>query len=312
MRDYKRRWESVCRLATRQYGLVTSAQLDECGFGDDRRRTMLRRGSIVRLRHGVYRLAGASRSWRASAMGAVLAAGERSALSHGTAAVIWQLSEPEDLEGRLDLTCARQLRLAGVVTHRRALRRGDVTTRFDLPVTTVERTFIDLSDDQPVGRLGAMIDDAVRRRLTTTTRLAAAVERHRRLGGPRLRHLSDGLALRGAGYDPGANDWERQMDDMWEATGLPAAERQATIVLPGGRRVRPDRAVFEVKLAVEWNGFAWHGLRCDFESDIERRNAMMRAGWTVLEFHSRQSSQEICRTVLEVYDRLCSASVSAS
>ena len=102
------------------------------------------------------------------------------------------------------------------------------------------------------------------------------------------------------------------MYDLWDELGLPAAERQYDILLPGRRKLRPDRAIPAIKLAVEWNGFERHGLRSDFESDIERRNLLTRAGWTVIEFHSRQTPREICETVREVYERLSSTSVSAS
>lgn len=312
MRTYERSFDRLRVLSASQFGLVTTAQMEKAGFDRSARTALVARGWVQRVRSGVYRLPGAQTSWRASAAGAVLAAGGDAALSHFSAAALWELMEPDELEGRVDITSARMLRLKGVVSHRQPFVEAEITRRYGFRVTSVERTLLDVSEGQSAHRVGRLIDDAVRRRLTTTARVAGEVERRRRRGERRLRPIREALALRGAGYDPGANDWERRMDDLWEQMGLPPSERQATITLPGGRRVRPDRVIWDIKLAVEWNGFAWHGLRSDFESDIERRNLLQRAGWTVIEFHSRQSPQEICETVLEVCGRLRSAMVPAS
>jgi hypothetical protein len=62
--------------------------------------------------------------------------------------------------------------------------------------------------------------------------------------------LQQVLAERVAGFDPGANDWELRMDRLWDALALPAARRQHVIVTEGGR-YRVDRAVVDLRLAVE-------------------------------------------------------------
>jgi hypothetical protein len=181
-----------------------------------------------------------------------------------------------------------------------------------IPVTRIERTILDMSEHRSPRRIGDIVDHALRMKLTTSGRLAETVHRHRLRGEPRLETIREVLATRGTGYDPGANDWEAEMDRMWELMGLPPAERQAWVVLPGGWRFRPDRVIRSVRLAVEWDGDEHHGRRSDFERDIERRNRFVAAGWTVLDFHSHQGQREICSTVMKVYRRLTSTNVPAS
>lgn len=107
------------------------------------------------------------------------------------------------------------------------------------------------------------------------------------------------LADRGAGeagYDPGANEWEQEMDRMWDQMGLPPARRQYRI-RAGSRSYIVDRAILELKIAVEWNGRAWHGSRSAFERDSNRRADLVQAGWLVIDFTPRSGWVRICRTV---------------
>ena len=209
IKQHQKVYPAVQELARQQYGLVSSRQLDLLGLDRNCRQVLLRNAWVTRVRRGVYRLPGATGSWRASAMAAVLAAGDGAALSHFSAAALWDLVDSAQLEGQLDVTCRRQVRRPGLVAHRVPLRKGDVTTRLNIPVTRIERTLIDIAPGQPTKYVGQLIDDAVRRKLTTTARLFDAVERHRRRGAAQLSTIREALALRGRGYDPGDTPWER-------------------------------------------------------------------------------------------------------
>lgn len=271
------------------------------------RQLHVRQGWLYPVRQGVYRLCGVAPTWRSTALAAVLAAGDGAVLSHYSAAALWDLVDPDDLRGGLEITSPRHIRMQGVVAHRHVLRRPDRHQRFHIPTTGIERTLVDLSGHKSPRALGRLIDEAIRRDLTTVGRLELATERHRRRGEPALASVRDALARRGAGYDPGDSDWEQEMDRLWEEMGLPASERQYPIVLPSGRKVVPDRVILAARITVEWDGYEHHGYRSDFEHDLERRNELIAAGWTPLHFHSHQSLAEICRTVLSVYRRRTAA-----
>ena len=305
-------WEQVGRLASRQLGLITVAQLSRLGFGLQAVNRLASKGLLLPVRRSVYRLCGVAPTWPGMALAAVLAAGEGAALSHRGAAAAWGLVQPHDLEGRIDVTVPRQVRLIGVTAHRQPLLPGERITYRGLPVTSIERMLLDLGETETGADLGRLVDEAIRHRLTTVAKVARRVEVHASGGRRGLKSIRQALGERGVGYDPGANDWELGMDRMWDRMGLPAAERQYTIVLPGGRKYRPDRVIVGLRVTVDWNGYAWHGRRSDFERDIERRNLLTAAGWIPLEFHSNQSPRHICRTVLKVCAMRQAASLPAS
>lgn len=284
-------------LARRQHGLVTRCQLDEMGFERGAVQHLARRGALTRVRRGVYRVCGIEPTWRDAVLAAVLAAGEGAVASHRTAAALWFLVEPG---AGLEVTCPRYRRLEGVVCHRHLLDRREATTLDRIPVTTIERTLLDLAESDDAGALGKAIDSALRRQLTSVRRLAAADSRRPRAGRRRSAPFVEALAARGLAYHPGANDWELRMDRLWEALGLPEARRQHR-VRAGGRTYRVDRAILSSRVAVEWNGFATHGTRSGFEHDAERKARLSQAGWYVLEFTPASSHELIRATVLAVH-----------
>jgi hypothetical protein len=91
------------------------------------------------------------------------------------------------------------------------------------------------------------------------------------------------------------------MDRVWDELGLPVSERQYRIRI-GRRTYRPDRAIVDLKIAVEWTGFDPHGRRGNLDRDSDRRAALAAAGWYPLDFTSRSRPEVICRTVLAVVD----------
>ncbi len=87
------------------------------------------------------------------------------------------------------------------------------------------------------------------------------------------------------------------MDRAWDRMGLPVAARQHWIRTPHGSYC-VDRALVELKIAIEWNGYEYHGQRGRFDRDSDRRGHLLEAGWLVLDFTSRSSIEHIRRTVL--------------
>jgi hypothetical protein len=310
------RWDRfglLDRVAAGQYGLVTLDQLGECGFSARNVRYLVDTGRLTVARRAVYRVCGGRVTWRSAVLAAVLTAAGDAVCSHGTAAVLWGLAGAGDHPAAgpaIEITSDRLCRQPGIVTHRATLGSSERARRHSIPVTTVERTIVDLADRHDAEGLGGLIDQALRRRLTTVGALSGAVDRavlvdragggdRRGAGRRRLEPVRRALAHRGAGYDPGANAWEQEMDRKWDEWGLPPAERQYTI-RAGGRRFRPDRAIVDLRVAVDWNGREFHGTRSGFDADSERRSRLSAAGWHPLDFTYRSSPDLICSTVLAV------------
>ncbi len=87
------------------------------------------------------------------------------------------------------------------------------------------------------------------------------------------------------------------MDDLWDQLGLPAAERQHVIKTKGGR-YRVDRAVVDLRLAIEWVGSEFHGQRGRYNRDRLRISDLVQAGWDVVEVTPNWTPERLQRTVL--------------
>ena len=217
-------------------------------------------------------------------------------LSHRSAGALWGLVKEGDLS-IIELTHPLARRLSGVRAHRHCLVDTDCTVRFGIPVTTIERTILDLAESSDKFEVGRLIDDALRRGLTSTKKLAAELRGHTGPGRRRTAAMRAALADRGEGYDPGANDWELRMDRLWDDWGLPEARRQHKVRLKH-RTYVIDRAIVDLKIAVEWNGRGSHGTRHAFDYDSDRRADLVQAGWMMLDFTTNTRPQRILKTVL--------------
>jgi hypothetical protein len=286
----------VAQLGARQHGLITIPQLTSAGMTRRMRERRVDDGRLQLVRRGVYAIGGVPPSWRQAVLAAVLAAGGDAVASHATAGVLWDLKNCDRTRARrIHLTAPRALRLDGVTGHTRRLDAGRRQVRLGIPVTSPQQTILDLAATMTTVELGQCVDDALRRDLVRLDRLRRAVAGGGSGRRP-IRSLRSVLAERGPGYDPGANDWEKEMDRCWDAWGLPPAERQYRVVA-NRKKYRLDRALPDLKIGVEWNGFGTHGTRSGFDYDSDKRADLTAAGWHMLDFTSRSSQDRICGAV---------------
>jgi len=288
---------AIGSIARRQHGLITFEQLVAAGVTASALRRLVGNGVLVPVRRGVYRVSGAPISWPQSVLAAVLAAGEGAVASHITAGALWELKPIRDGGEGLHLTAPRRVRIEGVRAHLHTLGAKDQRTRNGIPVTSTERTIFDLAVMLDARTLGQCVDDALRRDLLRLGPLRQLVERSAGPGRPPVHTLRLVLADRIDGYDPGASDWEKRMDRLWDTLGLPPALRQYPVTANGHRYVL-DRAIPELKIGIEWNGFTSHGTRSAFDYDSDRRADLTSEGWHMVDFTSRSDPKRVVAAVL--------------
>jgi hypothetical protein len=294
------------RIGRRQRSLVTTNQLNSIGMGRGAQAKAVAAGRLTRVRRGVYLLAGVQPTWDTVILAAVLAAGPDAVASHWTAARIWGLFDnvqPDGAMQAIHVTAAGSHLLDGVQVHRRPLDRRERDRHRAVPVTSVARTLFDLASVMDAQNLGRCTDEALRRGLLDLGELQRLSDLHRGGGRRRLRPLRQVLAERLPGFDPGANDWEQRMDRLWDELGLPAAVRQHRVTA-NGCHYRVDRAIPELRLAVEWVGNEFHGQRGRFARDRIRISNLVLAGWDVVEVTPEWTTGRLQATVLaKVADR---------
>lgn len=200
------------------------------------------------------------------------------AFSGGTAIVLW-----EGVEGpgeTLEVTIPAQahpIRRAGVRARRRDLADGDVVELRGLPVTSPERTFVDLAERLSVPRLVAVGDDLLRRGLCTRADIA-------RIVGCSSRQRGVCAARRAAQIlDPRA---ESPRESLTRAiiieAGLPAPTPQVDIFDGRGRFIARGDLVYEdLRIVIEYDGY--HHLTLQGQRrDASRRGDLGLEGWLMV------------------------------
>jgi hypothetical protein len=120
----------------------------------------LNNGSLVARYPGVYAIAPAREDPPALAAAAVLACGPHAALSHTSAAYLWGFQRyweppPEVTMGHGDR------RPRHILTHRcPSLKRRDITRQRQVPITSPERTILDIAPRLTKKELTRMVNDA--------------------------------------------------------------------------------------------------------------------------------------------------------
>jgi len=91
----------------------------------------------------------------------------------------------------------------------------------------------------------------------------------------------------------------RGLRDVVSIPGLPAPLLQYRVDLPDGP-VQLDAAWPELRIAVEFDGAAFHGRLVDRERDLRRDAALAALGWVVLRFGYRDVTERphVCRARL--------------
>lgn len=281
------------KIAASQHSLITKEQALKAGLSLGRIRRRVRSGEWEVIRPNVYRLSGAPPSWTQAVGAVALALQPRAWLSHETAGRLWNLvpAEPNEIDVLVDLV--RRVKLLGVHSHRSgAIFTADVTEYHRIPVTTPERTLVDLSGTVPPLLMAQMLDDALRRRLVRLERLRLCVARLRKSPGRRPAVLQELLAARLPGYDPGDSDLETRVLRLLVCAGLRAPVQQHRI-RAGSRTFRIDLAYPDRKLTIELDGWEFHRSRSAFDDDRARANALVLAGWTVVRFTSRSTDGDV-------------------
>jgi Transcriptional regulator, AbiEi antitoxin len=199
----------VWRVASRQWGCITTGQLRRCGVSRATQTRWIEAEILHKIHQGVYvygsLLPAPEQLW----MAALLAAGRRSALSHTAAAAVHGL-----VAVRAVVEVTAPTRRRGDETLR--VRSGSVHTKFvrGLRVTTVAQTLLDLSAiGWPIERL---VNDSLGPSLVDLDDLKAFALDHRGRKGSKA-------LLKAVGLPHTRSAWERRfLKWVTNVEGLPA------------------------------------------------------------------------------------------
>jgi very-short-patch-repair endonuclease len=247
-------------------------------------RRWLAAGRLVQLHPGWVTLPELADDWRTRAYAATGYTG--GPLSHMSALVAHGLVDHEVT--RLDVTVpvGDRVRPSRWLQIHRSRRPCGIVIARGLPATTVARALVDTwgaaHRSNSSRGFGGVARNAVLR-ATRERRVAIAEIDAELLAAPRLpgrAALRDLVERARAGAE---SHLEILGLRVLLQAGLPAPQLQHRIALPHGA-VRVDAARPEVKLAVEFDGAAFHADRDAWQRDLRRDAALAALGWVVLRF----------------------------
>jgi very-short-patch-repair endonuclease len=280
-RSSSARGRAIAKLAARQRGVISRAQLLETGLTRDAIDNWLKSARLHPLYRGVYLLGHPRSIEGARELAAVLACGPGSVLSHRSAATLWRLLP--DPGGDVDITLAGRHCGAkqGIRIHRlAALDPRDVRTLGGIPVTSPPRTILDLSAVVPPRELERALAEAHTRRLARRNQLLPLLARcSGRRGARALRTLIDDDAAPALTR----SEAEERLLALIRAAELPAPEANVRIGRHEVDFLWPDHG-----LVVEVDGFRFHSSRSAFERDRLRDAELGGMGYRVMRITWRQ------------------------
>jgi very-short-patch-repair endonuclease len=272
--------ELIARVAARQYGVVTRAQLLGAGLLSSGITLRVRAGRLHRIHRGVYAVGQPRLSAEGSWMAAVLACGSGAVLSHQSAAELWGMRRrirrlsPAGEYGELAVhvtvpTTAGKRRRFGIVLHRSSsLKASECTRRNGIAVTTPARTLEDV------------------RRVVSEHEFAAAVRETEFLG------LPIGERVRS---DHTRSELEARFLNLCRRHRIPKPEVNADV---DGLIV--DFLWRNRSLIVEVDGWESHRTRSAFEQDRARDARLKLLGYEVLRFtwlHVTGEARQVAGTI---------------
>jgi hypothetical protein len=256
-------------LATQQYGVVTTRQLAELGYGRNSVAKAASVGRLHRIHRGVYVVGYRRLSWHGRCLAAVLASSP-SVASHLTAGWLWGLLRSRP--GTLHVTAPKARRAKrSFVVHQGDLPDADRTVREGIPVTTLSRTILDLAVDRSARDIRWQMqrgDDFKIFDLREMHALLARSNGHR--GQVRVEAALDGFRPEEVFTRSGL---ERRFLEIVREAGLP--EPSMNLFVEG---YEIDAYWADERFGVELDVYETHGSPLPFEEDRVRDDELLLAG----------------------------------
>ena len=245
----------IARIARRQHGVVTRAQLLRAGVSPDEVKHRLAVGALLTVHRGVYRVGHAAPSVEADYMGAVLACGDGAVIGGRAAAHLLGILRGK--APRAEVLAPAKRRGA----RRAKLPRTECMRWRGVPVTTPARTLIDLAAEMGLEDLARACHEAGVRHRTNPRQVKAVLARHPNApGAGKFRPIFVG-------------DAPAILSEM-ERRAL-AALLRAGVPRPAVNR-RLGAGYIDMRwpgLTVELQSYRFHHSRHAWEHDHERRRA---------------------------------------
>lgn len=285
-------------LVVEQAGVISRTQATELGITTGQINYRLGNGDWLKARPGVYRLATVAPTPEQQMRAASLWV-DNGVLSGVGAGWWWEVVEDPPLrwEFVVDNRSRRTLQ-SGVCLLRRWVDPRDVTTHKGVAVLDRPLAILRTAVALEVSRRKhgtRVIDRTKQQQLVTAAELQRAFHRNRGTWGTTM--MRELLERTG---DAAHSDLERLGAKLLREAGINGFVVNLRVRLTSGRRLELDIAFEGQRVTIELDGFRYHASAEQHEADLDRQNALVADGWTVLRYGGDVLRDEPERFVREV------------
>ena len=264
------------RVAARQSGRVTWAQIQELGVPESTVSLWSKQGYLHLVLPGVYGVGHTAGGIEANLAAALLYAGPGAMLSHATAA--WWQGILDDQPRQIHVSTPRQYRSrAGIIVHPR--RACDRVSHEGFPVTTLPQTFLDLAAHAPL----RIVRRALAKADYRGTLDVNAVESILGPGRPGSAKLRAALVEHQPRLALTKSRLEVLMIEICERAGFPLPEVNGYVA---GWQV--DALWRDKRIAVELDGHRNHHSPAQLRRDRRKELALRSAGFIPVRYSEEQ------------------------
>jgi very-short-patch-repair endonuclease len=246
---------------------------------------LLRSGFLHQLHRGVYAVGHLALPQYAREQAALLAAGESSLISHGSALWLWGLINAPPADVHVTVVDGWRRKRPGIRLHRvAAIDDGHIRTRHGIRTTSPARALIEYAADAPAQAL----EDAVAEARTTPLLRGGELEKVlARVGRMRGAAAMRAFLREEAGPGITRSHAERRFRKMLREARLPQPLTNVHIAGEEADFVWPEH-----KVILEVDSYQFHGHRRAFENDRRKDMVWADAGYHVIRITWRQFTGE--------------------
>jgi Protein of unknown function (DUF559) len=268
----------IAAVAAKQFGYITREQLYTLGLSRRAIEGRIRVGNLIPVYRGVYAVGYVNRTPVARSAAAVLACGEKAALSHGSAASLWGFTRHWDAP--FEVTAPSTRKRQGVKVHRsRTLARRDITRQLGIRVTSPARTVLDNAPRLTGKRLSRFVNDALRTPYLHVPDLADVLNRNP--NHPDVKRILPFV------HTPTNSPLEDDFLAFARRYGLPTPTTNTHLM---GYEI--DVLYPRERVIVEVDSHLFHSDRDSFERDRKRDVVMLEAGYVTVRITDERMKHE--------------------
>ncbi len=261
---------AVAAISHRQRGYITREQLSRLGLDPNAIVYRVRIGRLIPAHHGVYAVGHLPVSPPDRAAAAVLACGPGAALSHASAAALWDFGR---WRTPFHVTAPSNHRRPGIRVHRStSLARRDLVRQLGIRATSPARTILDCAPALGGRRLTRMVNNARIANRLRLADLADVLERFPRHPGARAL-----LPFVQAPTGPTRSEFEDAFLIFCRRYDLPRPLINQRLA---GYEV--DALFAAERVVVELDGWSFHSSRASFETDRDKDADLLVVGFATV------------------------------